>query len=156
MVSWASQHVTRFTYWKIGRSKFSHSYRNLASFVLLPTTGNKIAKYGKRIKQGNNREIKYCQCGYLRGKWWRTPWSNIEPNGIKFWVLDTGCLFHMCPFKEWFDTYKERNSGKVFMGDDSSCIVQGIVQLRQDIMIDLLGFWKFNTFVHFRQSRLQV
>ncbi|CAL8097158.1 unnamed protein product [Prunus armeniaca] len=48
------------------------------------------------------------------------------------WILDTGCTFHMCAVREWFDTYKEVSSGEVLMGDDSSCPVKGIgtVQIR--------------------------
>ncbi|CAL8140263.1 unnamed protein product [Prunus armeniaca] len=42
------------------------------------------------------------------------------------WILDTGCTFHMCAVREWFDTYKEVSSGEVLMGDDSSCPVKGI------------------------------
>ena len=47
-------------------------------------------------------------------------------NDIQYWILDTGCSFHMCANKEWFDIYKERRCGEVLMGDDSPCKIQGI------------------------------
>ncbi|CAL2226790.1 unnamed protein product [Prunus armeniaca] len=58
------------------------------------------------------------------------------------WILDTGCTFHMCAVREWFDTYKEVSSGEVLMGDDSLCLVKGIstVRIRMfDGMIRVLG-----------------
>ncbi|CAL2259854.1 unnamed protein product [Prunus armeniaca] len=58
------------------------------------------------------------------------------------WILDTGCTFHMCAVREWFDTYKKVSNGEVLMGDDSSCPVKGIgtVQIRMfDGMIRVLG-----------------
>jgi len=32
------------------------------------------------------------------------------------WVLDSGCKYHMCPYREWFSTYKPLDSGVVLMG----------------------------------------
>ncbi|CAL8118972.1 unnamed protein product [Prunus armeniaca] len=58
------------------------------------------------------------------------------------WILDTGCTFHICVVREWFDNYKEVSSGEVLMGDDSSCPVKGIstVRIRMfDGMIRVLG-----------------
>ena len=31
-------------------------------------------------------------------------------------ILDSGCSFHMCPYKECFDTYKAFNGCTVFDG----------------------------------------
>lgn len=42
------------------------------------------------------------------------------------WILDTGCSYHMCPNKDWFDTYEPRNCGTVFMGNDAPCRAVGI------------------------------
>jgi len=42
------------------------------------------------------------------------------------WILDSGCSFHMCPNKTWFDTYEEKSSGNVFMGNDVLCKTIGI------------------------------
>uniref|UniRef100_A0A2N9HCZ1 Integrase catalytic domain-containing protein n=1 Tax=Fagus sylvatica TaxID=28930 RepID=A0A2N9HCZ1_FAGSY len=41
------------------------------------------------------------------------------------WVLDFACSYHMCPKKEWFDTYKPCNN-TVIMGNDATCSVIGI------------------------------
>ena len=45
-----------------------------------------------------------------------------EPSGS----FDSGCSFHMCPNKTWFDTYEEKSGGNVFMGNDVSCKTIGI------------------------------
>lgn len=42
------------------------------------------------------------------------------------WILDSGCSYHMCPNKEWFDTFKPHKGGTVLMGNDASCKVLGI------------------------------
>ncbi|KAI9152983.1 hypothetical protein LWI28_004029 [Acer negundo] len=47
-------------------------------------------------------------------------------NAIQHLILDTGCSFHMCANKEWFDTYAERSCEEVLMVDDSLCKIQGI------------------------------
>ncbi|PRQ56251.1 putative RNA-directed DNA polymerase [Rosa chinensis] len=47
-------------------------------------------------------------------------------NAFRNWILDTGCTFHMCAIREWFDTFEDSSSGEVFRGDDSSCRILGI------------------------------
>lgn len=42
-------------------------------------------------------------------------------NAFGHWILDTGCTFHVCAIREWFDTYEESSSGEVFKVDDSPC-----------------------------------
>ncbi|KAK0579981.1 hypothetical protein LWI29_034466 [Acer saccharum] len=42
------------------------------------------------------------------------------------WILDSGCLFHMCPKKELFTEFQELNSGSVLMGNNQQCNVEGI------------------------------
>ena len=48
------------------------------------------------------------------------------------WVLDSGCTFHMCPYREWFTSYETVNSGVVLMGNDTRCNIagRGTVQIR--------------------------
>ena len=43
----------------------------------------------------------------------------------KSWLLDSACSYHMCPKKEWFDTYKPYNSTSI-MSNDATCLVIGI------------------------------
>ena len=31
------------------------------------------------------------------------------------WILDTGCIYHMCPHKEWFFKFEEVDDGVVCM-----------------------------------------
>ena len=42
------------------------------------------------------------------------------------WILDSGCSYHMCPHKDWFDTYQPYNGGSVLMGNDAVCKTIGI------------------------------
>ena len=56
-----------------------------------------------------------------------------ESGGGKFserWLLDSGCTYHMCPRREWFDTYKTVDGGSVRMGNDSVCQIIGIGNVR--------------------------
>ena len=46
------------------------------------------------------------------------------------WILDSTCSFHVTPNKDWFDTYKLVNSSSVLMGNDASCKVIGIRNIR--------------------------
>jgi hypothetical protein len=43
----------------------------------------------------------------------------------KSWLLDYACSYHMCPKKEWFDTYKPYNSTAI-TSNDATCLVIGI------------------------------
>jgi len=31
------------------------------------------------------------------------------------WLLDSGCTYHMCPKREWFNTYKPYDGGSVLI-----------------------------------------
>jgi hypothetical protein len=42
------------------------------------------------------------------------------------WILDTGCTFHMCPYKDLFTTFEPVDCGVVLMGNDAQCKVAGI------------------------------
>ena len=46
------------------------------------------------------------------------------------WILDSACSYHMTPNKDWFDTYRAVDSGSVLMGNDASCKVIGIGNVR--------------------------
>ena len=46
------------------------------------------------------------------------------------WILDSACSFHVTPNKDWFDIYMLVNSGFVLMGNDASCKVIGIGNIR--------------------------
>lgn len=41
------------------------------------------------------------------------------------WVLDSGCSYHMCPFKKLFSTYETTDGGVVFTGDNTLYKVVG-------------------------------
>ena len=47
-----------------------------------------------------------------------------------FWILDSTCSYHMTPNKDWFNTYRSINSGSVLMGNDASCKVARIRNIR--------------------------
>jgi len=42
------------------------------------------------------------------------------------WILDSGCTFHMCANKHWFDTYEKKDGGEVLMGNNVACKIIGI------------------------------
>lgn len=45
---------------------------------------------------------------------------------IDSWVLDSACSYHMCPNRQWFETFKSCNAGTVLMGNDARCKAIGI------------------------------
>ena len=42
------------------------------------------------------------------------------------WILDSGCSFHMCPKRKYFDTYRACDASTVMMGNGSASRVVGI------------------------------
>ncbi|KAH9650266.1 hypothetical protein KPL70_026310 [Citrus sinensis] len=42
------------------------------------------------------------------------------------WVIDSGCTFHMSPYKSYFTDYYEYNGGRVMMGNNAVCKIMGI------------------------------
>ena len=44
----------------------------------------------------------------------------IDEDFADSWILDSRYSFHMCPYKEWFDTYRECNVSIVWTCNDSS------------------------------------
>ncbi|KAK2428994.1 gag-protease polyprotein [Trifolium repens] len=46
------------------------------------------------------------------------------------WILDSGCTFHMCPYKDLFTTFESVDCGIVLMGNDAQCKVAGIGNLQ--------------------------
>ena len=45
---------------------------------------------------------------------------------LEAWLLDSGCIYHMCPKREWFSTYKYYDEGSILMGNDAMCKTVGI------------------------------
>ena len=39
------------------------------------------------------------------------------------WIMDSACSYYVTPNKDWFDTYRLVNSSYVLMGNDASCRV---------------------------------
>lgn len=48
--------------------------------------------------------------------------SNQEKS--KEWILDSGCSFHMCPNKSWFETLTEEDEGLVLLGNNKTCRIK--------------------------------
>ncbi|XP_073131127.1 uncharacterized protein [Henckelia pumila] len=46
------------------------------------------------------------------------------------WILDSGCTYHMCLVKSWFEQLTEIDQGMVLLGNDKSCKVKGIGTIR--------------------------
>jgi len=46
------------------------------------------------------------------------------------WILDSTCSYHMTPNKNWFDTYRLVNFGSILRGNDASCKVAGMGNIK--------------------------
>ena len=42
------------------------------------------------------------------------------------WILDSGCTYHMTHRKDWLTDYQKIDGGKVILGDNTTCQVEGI------------------------------
>jgi len=42
------------------------------------------------------------------------------------WTFDSGCTYHMCLHRDWFDTYEPVDIGIVLMGNNTECKITGI------------------------------
>ncbi|KAG8489116.1 hypothetical protein CXB51_017164 [Gossypium anomalum] len=42
------------------------------------------------------------------------------------WTLDSGCTFHMSPYRDWFTAYETVSKGVVLMGNNASCKIAGV------------------------------
>ncbi|KAH0992661.1 hypothetical protein GBA52_004144 [Prunus armeniaca] len=76
--------------------------------------------------------------------------SNVKTNAFanssryfsSDWILDSGCSYHMCSNKKWFDTYDKEYDGEVMMGDGSICRVKGTGTIKvkmHDVAVRTLG-----------------
>lgn len=54
--------------------------------------------------------------------------SNIDPKDE--WILDSGCTYHMTPWRDYFLDYKESTGSKVLMGNNMTCDVAGFGSIR--------------------------
>ncbi|KAH9717203.1 hypothetical protein KPL71_021739 [Citrus sinensis] len=52
--------------------------------------------------------------------------SSLPKSYEHFWVLDSGCTFHMSPNRNYFTIYQSCDGGMVLMGNNSVCKVVGI------------------------------
>jgi hypothetical protein len=55
--------------------------------------------------------------------------SNSE-HRVDFWIMNSACLFHMTPNRDWFDTYRSVNYGIVTMGNGVHYKITGIGNIR--------------------------
>ncbi|WVZ02051.1 hypothetical protein V8G54_022857 [Vigna mungo] len=46
------------------------------------------------------------------------------------WVMDSGCSYHMCPVKEFFENLDQKEHGNVLLGNNKACRVQGVGSVR--------------------------
>ena len=42
------------------------------------------------------------------------------------YIMDSRCTYHMCPNRDWFDTFQICSGGTVLMGSDIICPIEGI------------------------------
>jgi len=53
------------------------------------------------------------------------PISNVSHN-YENWLLDSTAFHHKSPHKNWFTTYEAMNGSFVFMGNNVSCQIVGM------------------------------
>jgi hypothetical protein len=46
------------------------------------------------------------------------------------WVLDFGSIFHVCPRRDWFDSFREVSGGTVTLADGLTLSVVGVGAVR--------------------------
>ena len=46
------------------------------------------------------------------------------------WVLDSGCTFHMYPYKHYLTEYHDLDGGRVMMSNNAMCKIIGIGNIR--------------------------
>ncbi|WVY92910.1 hypothetical protein V8G54_031998 [Vigna mungo] len=54
--------------------------------------------------------------------------SSEDPQ--RSWVMDSGCSYHMCPVKEFFENLDQKEHGNVLLGNNKACRVQGVGSVR--------------------------
>jgi hypothetical protein len=56
--------------------------------------------------------------------------STFDDHSNNKWVLNTACIFHMSPKRDWFTTNDSVNGGSVLMGNNVACKIVGIGTIR--------------------------
>ncbi|KAG8481615.1 hypothetical protein CXB51_026469 [Gossypium anomalum] len=49
------------------------------------------------------------------------------------WILNSGCIFHMSPNRDWFTTYETVFEGVILMGNNASCKIAGVGIIKVNI-----------------------
>jgi len=61
------------------------------------------------------------------------------------WLLDSGCSYHMTPYRDWFSSYDSIEGGVVLLGNNVSCKVFGIgsvkIKMHDGIIRTLTNVW---------------
>jgi len=60
--------------------------------------------------------------------------TSWEPE--KDWVLDSGCSYHICLRKEYFERLELKEGGVVFLGNNKACKIQGMGIIRLKMFDD--------------------
>lgn len=48
------------------------------------------------------------------------------------WIMDSGCSFHICSHKDWFEDLTEAD-GTVLLGNNQVCTIKGIGNIRSKV-----------------------
>ena len=107
--------------------------------------GRKIAGITRRAKMGRTKlgtnQKTVTAPALLQKSKWNSYWSCKVNHLSDVWILDSGCTYHMCPSREWFDTYEPCDGGSVLIGNDAACktIAMGTIKIR--MAVELLEPW---------------
>lgn len=52
------------------------------------------------------------------------------------WVMESGCTYHMCSVKKFFENLELKEGGVVLLGNNKSCKVQGMGSSRSKMFDD--------------------
>nr|DAD29219.1 TPA_asm: hypothetical protein HUJ06_030687 [Nelumbo nucifera] len=51
---------------------------------------------------------------------------SLVMDSLNTWIHDSGCSYHMCPYRDWFSTYESHVGGTILMGNNDKCKTIGI------------------------------
>ena len=53
-------------------------------------------------------------------------------------IMDSACSYHLMPNKDWFDTYRLVDYGYLLMGNDASCRVVGMGNMKVKMFVGVI------------------
>ena len=64
--------------------------------------------------------------------------SNEDSKPCEDWILNLGCMFHMCPNWDWLLTYEMVSKDVVLMGNNASCKIANIGMIKIKMLDEVI------------------